>query len=54
MFYQLKKDEGMKALLKYSGGLEKDAFSSGVKIYRTELEKQVIVRRECDNHYQSN
>lgn len=42
MFYQLKKDEGMKALLKYSGGLDRDAFSSGVKIYRTELEKQVI------------
>ncbi len=42
MFYQLKNDEGMKALLKYSGGLERDAFSSGVKIYRTELEKQVI------------
>ncbi len=42
MFYQLKKDEGMKALLKYSGGLLKDAFSSGVKVYRTELEKQTI------------
>ncbi|MEP7255005.1 MAG: SLBB domain-containing protein [Ferruginibacter sp.] len=42
MFYQLKKDEGVKALLKYSGGLQKDAFSSGVKIYRTELEKQII------------
>ena len=42
MFYQLKKDEGMKALLKYSGGLEKDAFSSGVKVYRTEFEKQII------------
>ncbi|NOT92845.1 SLBB domain-containing protein [Ferruginibacter sp.] len=42
MFYQLKKDEGMKALLKYSGGLLKDAFSSGVKIYRTELEQQTI------------
>ncbi len=42
MFYQLKKDEGIKALLKYSGGLQKDAFSSGVKIYRTELEKQII------------
>ncbi len=42
MFYQLKKDEGMKALLRYSGGLEKDAFSSGVKVYRTELEKQTI------------
>jgi polysaccharide biosynthesis/export protein len=42
MYYQLKKDEGLKALLKYSGGLEKDAFSSGVKIYRTELEKQII------------
>lgn len=43
MFYQLKKDEGIKALLRYSGGLERDAFSSGVKIYRTELEKQVIL-----------
>jgi polysaccharide biosynthesis/export protein len=42
MYYQLKRDEGMKALLKYTGGLERDAFSSGVKIYRTELEKQVI------------
>ncbi|MBK9532295.1 MAG: SLBB domain-containing protein [Chitinophagaceae bacterium] len=42
MFYQLKKDEGLKALLTYTGGLERDAFSSGVKIYRTELEKQII------------
>lgn len=42
MYYQLKKDEGMKALLKYSGGLQRDAFSSGVKVYRTELEKQII------------
>ena len=42
MYYQLKKDEGIKALLKYSGGLMRDAFSSGMKIYRTELEKQTI------------
>jgi protein involved in polysaccharide export with SLBB domain len=42
MFYQLKQDEGLRALLKYSGGLERDAFSSGVKIYRTKLEKQII------------
>ena len=42
MYYQLKKDEGLKALLKYSGGLLKEAFSSGVKVFRTELEKQVI------------
>ena len=42
MYYQLKNDEGVKALLKYAGGLERDAFSSGVKIYRTELEKQII------------
>ncbi len=42
MYFQLKKGEGLKALLKYSGGLERDAFSSGVKIYRTELEKQTI------------
>lgn len=42
MYYQLKKDEGLKALLKYSGGLQNDAFSSGAKVYRTELEKQII------------
>lgn len=42
MFYQLKKDEGVKALLKYSGGLLRDAFASGMKVYRTELEKQKI------------
>jgi len=42
MYYQLKDDEGMKALLKYSGGLQKDAFSSGVKVFRTELEQQII------------
>jgi polysaccharide biosynthesis/export protein len=42
MFYQLKDNEGMKALLKYSGGLLNDAFSSGVKVYRTELEQQKI------------
>jgi polysaccharide biosynthesis/export protein len=42
MFYQLKPSEGMKALLKYTGGLQRDAFSSGVKVFRTELEKQTI------------
>ena len=42
MFYQLKKDEGIKALMKYSGGLLRDAFASGMKVYRTELEKQTI------------
>ena len=42
MYYQLKKEEGVKALLIYSGGLERDAFSSGVKVFRTELEKQTI------------
>jgi protein involved in polysaccharide export with SLBB domain len=42
MYYQLKKGEGVKALLKYAGGLERDAFSSGMKIYRTELEEQNI------------
>jgi len=42
MFYQLKKDEGIKALIKYSGGFTSDAFSSGLKVIRTENEKQVI------------
>jgi polysaccharide biosynthesis/export protein len=42
MYYQLKTNEGLKALLKYSGGLLNDAFSSGMKVYRTELEQQRI------------
>ncbi len=41
MFYQLKKDEGVKALIKYAGGLNSDALASGLKIFRTEGEKQV-------------
>lgn len=41
MFYQLKKDEGVRALLLYSGGLSSDAYASGMKIIRTENEKQV-------------
>jgi len=42
MYYQLKKDEGVKALLQYSGGFTADAFSSSVKVIRSENEKQVI------------
>lgn len=42
MYYQLKKGEGLKDLLRYSGGLTKDAFSSGVKVFRSEMEKQVV------------
>ncbi len=42
MFYQLSKNEGLKALIQYSGGFTADAFSSGVKVIRTEQEKQVI------------
>lgn len=41
MYYQLKKDEGVKALLLYSGGLTSDALASGMKVLRTENEKQV-------------
>ncbi|MBX2938684.1 MAG: SLBB domain-containing protein [Ferruginibacter sp.] len=41
MYYQLKKEEGVKALLKYSGGLNADALASGMKVLRTENEKQV-------------
>jgi protein involved in polysaccharide export with SLBB domain len=41
MYYQLKKEEGVKALLKYSGGLTGEAFASGMKVLRTENEKQV-------------
>ena len=41
MYYQLKKEEGIKALLKYTGGLNSDALSSTLKVIRTENEKQV-------------
>lgn len=41
MYYQLRKDEGVKALLQYSGGLNPDALASGMKILRSENEKQV-------------
>jgi protein involved in polysaccharide export with SLBB domain len=41
MYYQLKNDEGVKALLRYTGGLTPDALASGMKIIRTENEKQV-------------
>jgi protein involved in polysaccharide export with SLBB domain len=42
MFYQLKKEEGIRSLLQYSGGLTADAFSSAVKVIRTENERQAI------------
>jgi protein involved in polysaccharide export with SLBB domain len=42
MFYQLKKDEGVKALLKFSGGLNADALASSLKILGSENEGQTI------------
>ena len=42
MYYQLKKNEGIKALIAFSGGFMPDAFTSGVKVIRTENEDQVI------------
>lgn len=42
MYYQLKKTEGLKALIDYSGGFNLDALTSGVKVNRTEDEAQVI------------
>ncbi|MEI9934052.1 MAG: polysaccharide biosynthesis/export family protein [Ferruginibacter sp.] len=42
MYYQLKKDEGIKALIKYAGGFTADALTSAVKVIRVENEKQVI------------
>ena len=41
MYYQLKKEEGVRALLKYSGGLNADGLGSALKVIRTENEKQV-------------
>ncbi|UAY52577.1 polysaccharide biosynthesis/export family protein [Ferruginibacter albus] len=42
MYYQLKKEEGLKDLIRYSGGFTPDAFTSDVKVIRTEKESQVI------------
>lgn len=42
MYYQLKKEEGLKALLKFSGGLNADAIASNVKIIRSVNESQQI------------
>ncbi len=41
MYYQLKKEEGVRALLKYSGGLNADALGSALKVIRSVDEKQV-------------
>jgi protein involved in polysaccharide export with SLBB domain len=41
MYYQLKKDEGVKALVKYAGGFNPEALGSTLKIIRTQNEKQV-------------
>lgn len=43
MYYQLRKDEGVKALLKYSGGLNADALASSLKIYRSANEGQALI-----------
>jgi len=42
MYYQLKKDEGVKALIKYAGGLNSEALASALKVLRTENEKPII------------
>ena len=42
MYYQLKKDEGIRALINFSGGFTADAFTSSVKVLRTDNENQVI------------
>jgi protein involved in polysaccharide export with SLBB domain len=42
MYYQLKKEEGVKALIEYSGGFKPDAFTSGIKVIKTENEVQKI------------
>jgi protein involved in polysaccharide export with SLBB domain len=40
MFYQLKKGEGVKALLKYSGGLKAEALASALQVYGNKSESQ--------------
>jgi protein involved in polysaccharide export with SLBB domain len=43
MYYQLKKAEGVKALLKFSGGLNPDALSSLLEVITSENETQKII-----------
>ncbi len=42
MYYQLRKDEGVKALLKFSGGLNANALASNLKIFENKNENQTI------------
>lgn len=42
MFYQLKQNEGLKALLKYSGGLKAEALASILQVYGNKSESQNI------------
>jgi len=42
MYYQLKKEEGMLALVRYTGGFTPDAYGSGGEIIRNVNEKQTI------------
>ncbi|CAN5356213.1 SLBB domain-containing protein [soil metagenome] len=42
MYYQLKKEEGLKDLIRYAGGFTPDAYSSGTSIIRTINERQQI------------
>jgi polysaccharide biosynthesis/export protein len=43
MYYQLRRDEGVKALLKYSGGLNADALASNLGIVRSQNEGQLLI-----------
>ncbi len=43
MYYQLKKTEGVKALLKFSGGLNPDALASSLDVITSENEVQKII-----------
>ncbi len=42
MYYQLKKEEGMLALMKYAGGFSSEAYRSGGEIIRSINERQTI------------
>ena len=42
MFYQLKREEGLRALLKYSGGLRPEALASDLKVFGNKNESQYV------------
>lgn len=53
MYYQLKRDEGIKALIKYTGGFTTDAYATTGAIIRNVDEKQTIKNVDLKNIFRN-